>query len=76
MYNGFRAVKTLKQVEQDPRVAEIEGEGMDEGRVFIHLKKGWIDPFPECVHSISVGSAADVRDAMRRIVPCNGPCCK
>ena len=35
--NGFRAVAALTKAAQDPRVAEIEGNGMDEGRVMIIL---------------------------------------
>lgn len=68
--NGFKAMATLRRAAADPRVAEIEGGGMDEGRVFIHLKPGfWFGPY-ERTHSQSVGSAANVRDALAGIVPC------
>jgi hypothetical protein len=64
--NGFRALATLRRAAADPRVEEIEGGGMDEGRVFIHLKAGWWFA-SEGTTSISVGNAANVRDALAMI---------
>ena len=76
--NGFRAMATLRKAALDPRVLEIEGGGMDDGRVFIHLIEGYCFDFdygggpignrPLNLHSESVGSAADVRSALSRIV--------
>lgn len=40
--NGFRAVKTLNKIAEDPRIDEIEGNGCDDGRVLIHFKPGWV----------------------------------
>jgi hypothetical protein len=71
--NGFRAIKSLIRAAEDPRVAEIEGNGMDEGRVFISLVRGyrftnWSDAPYDHTLSRSVGNAADVRDAMSMII--------
>lgn len=66
--NGFRPMHTLTKAACDFRVDEIEGAGMDDGRVFIHLTDGfWFEEY-EC-GSKSVGSAADVRYAMAMIRP-------
>lgn len=66
--NGFRAMATLRKAATDPRVAEIEGAGMDEGRVFIHLHEGfWFAPYRGGTHS--VGSAAEIREALAMIEP-------
>lgn len=65
--NGFRAVKALERVADDPRVEEIEGGGMDEGRVFIHLVKGlWFGPH-EMTTCKSVGNAQEIKSAMSLI---------
>lgn len=67
--NGFRAMATLRKAAADPRVAEIEGEGMDDGRVFVHLADGyWFRP-PYSQQSRSVGSASELRDALALIEP-------
>lgn len=68
--NHARYIKALIKAADDERVEEIEGGGMDEGRVFIHFKTGfWLGPC-EATHSASVGSAADVREAMSQVQPC------
>jgi len=66
--NGFRAMKSLKKAADDPRVDQIEGAGMDDGRVFIHCVEGYWFEHYETV-SKSVGSAEDVRDALAMIRP-------
>jgi len=74
--NGFRAMASLRKANDDPRVAEIEGAGMENGRVFVHLETGfWFGPH-ETAHSRSVGSAAELRDAMRDISPCDCADCQ
>lgn len=74
--NGFRAMASLRRAAADPRVEEIEGGGMDDGRVFIHLRRGyWFGPC-EMTHCYSVGSAAEIRDAFSMIEECHGECCK
>ena len=40
--NEFQPLAALRKAANHPAVAEIEGGGMDAGRVFIHLKSGWI----------------------------------
>ena len=65
--NGFPAMKTLEKAARDPRVVEIEGNGMDEGRVFIHLRPEYVFYLSEC-SCRSVGSAAEVRMTMASIV--------
>lgn len=65
--NGFRAIKTLEKAALDPRIEEIEGNAMDEGRVFLHCASGyWFGPM-EGTACHSVGSAAEVREAMAKI---------
>jgi hypothetical protein len=72
-WNGFKAKKTLLEACADERVDEVEGAFMDEGRVFIHLVSGYKfsesgeDDYDATV-SRSVGSAQDVRDAMKTII--------
>lgn len=66
--NGFRAIKSLKKAADDPRVDQIEGADMDDGRVFIHCAEGyWFEHYE--TFSKSVGSAEDVRRAMTMIRP-------
>ena len=65
--NDFSAMKTLEKAALDPRVVEIEGHGMDEGRVFIHLRPEYVFYLSEC-SCRSVGSAAEVRMAMASII--------
>lgn len=72
--NGFRALAALRKVALDPRVDEIEGEGMDEGRVFVHFYSGWIHE-SDGTHSFSAGSAAELRDEMTSMIKCTGKCC-
>ena len=65
--NGFSVVKTLQRAAADPRVIEIEGNGMEEGRVFIHLRPGYVFSLSEC-SCRSVGSAREVRETMASIM--------
>lgn len=67
--NGFSAMKSLEKAGTDPRIVDIEGAGMDEGRVFLHLKHGFYFKYDGC-HLKSVGNAAELRDAMREIDTC------
>ncbi len=65
----------LEKAAVDPRVEEIEGAGMDAGRVFVHLKPGYIFRADGC-HLRSVGSAAELRETMRLIEPCTCETCR
>jgi hypothetical protein len=66
--NDFKPVSALRKAAADPRVEEIEGGGMDDGRVFIHLKKGYaFGKGYDTTHSKSVGNAAEVTDALKAI---------
>lgn len=69
--NGFKPMSALRKAAADPRVDEIEGGGMDDGRVFIHFKNGWAYPYPDTTHSRSVGSAQDVKYALSEVKPCS-----
>lgn len=62
--NGFRALKALQQAINDPRIEEIEGGALDDGRVFLHARAGYVFDGYES-RTKSVGSAADVRDALK-----------
>lgn len=65
--NGFRALKALQKISEDSRVEEIEGYGLDDGRVFIHLKRGYM--FDEDgSRTKSVGSVADIKYVMSLII--------
>lgn len=65
--NGFRAVSSLKRASYDERIQEIEGNGMDEGRVFIHLVAGYWFGAAEGTTCYSVGSVAELRYAISLI---------
>jgi hypothetical protein len=74
--NGFRALVALDKAAQDLRVDEIEGDGMDEGRIFIHARRGyWFGPL-EMTHSRSAGNAAELKRALELIEPCECEQCK
>lgn len=64
--NDFPDMKSLRNVARDKRVREIEGGGMDDGRVFIHLVSGYVfDGYDSS--SKSVGSTSDINHAMSLI---------
>jgi hypothetical protein len=68
--NGFRAVAALTKAVADPRVECVEGEGLDPGRVFIHLRPGFAfanNGNQPGTRTQSVGTAADVQAALRMI---------
>jgi hypothetical protein len=65
--NGFRAMKSLARAAADPRIAEIEGGGCDDGRVFLHLAPGYIFGGGENCSTRTVGSADELRYALRLI---------
>jgi hypothetical protein len=65
--NGFRAMASLRKAAQDPRIEEIEGGGLDEGRVFVHALRGWRFRESDTI-SYSVGSAQDLRMALGFLV--------
>ena len=65
--NGFRALGALHRAAADPRIQEIEGNGMERGRVFLHLHEDyWFGQGTEC-GTRSVGSAAEIREALESI---------
>ena len=39
--NDYQPESLLREIAKDKRVEEIEGEGMDCGRVFVHLAPGY-----------------------------------
>lgn len=64
--NGFSPMRVLVKVAADPRIEEIEGAGMDDGRVFIHLTEDyWFEEY-EC-GSKSVGDKDDILYALSLI---------
>lgn len=64
--NGFRAKAALARAAADPRVADIEAEGLEHGRVFIHLRDGYWFGLYQCTTK-SVGNALDLRYLMGQI---------
>lgn len=65
--NGFRAVKALNKLAEDPRIDEIEGKGCDDGRVLIHFKPHWIRAGYD-THGGGVSTVADIKWLMREII--------
>lgn len=65
--NGFKAMKALQRAAADPRIAEIEGGGLDDGRVLLHAARGWkFDGYDSA--SKSVGSVKELREALSILV--------
>lgn len=65
--NGFKAMAALKKAALDPRIEEIEGGALDEGRVLLWACDGWLFDGYES-RSKSVGSAAELRAALALLV--------
>lgn len=58
--NDYQPKSLLREIAKDKRVAEIEGEGMDRGRVFVHLVPGYyIEGYG--AHSFGTGVMLDHR---------------
>jgi len=64
--NDFEDMPALRKVARDKRIREIEGGGMDEGRVFLHLVPGlrFSDYGTTCK---SVGDAEEIKWALELI---------
>ncbi len=65
--NDFADMKALRKVARNKLIEEIEGGGMDEGRVFLHL----VDGYEFTGHGttcLSVGDAAEIEYALSLIV--------
>ena len=63
--------KALQALRQNPRVANIENEGCDDERFFVHLNAAWTytyDPH-QVIHTRSFARAADALKAVRDAVP-------
>jgi hypothetical protein len=65
--NGFRGMAALRRAALDPRIEEIEGGAMDEGRVFLHAAPGWRFREYNTV-SKAVGTVSELRAALRSLV--------
>lgn len=69
--NGFPAPRLLAKARQRPEVEDVEAEGCDEGRVFVHLRAGYYFDRGTCEYdrttSCTVGSAAELRAALAQI---------
>ena len=65
--------KTLTTLRQNPRVADIENEGCDDERFFVHLTDAWSYTWDPCsvTHSRSFSRAAEAVQAVRDAVPAN-----
>jgi hypothetical protein len=63
--NGFKPLSALRKAAKHPAVEEIEGGGMDDGRVFLHLRDGFT--FDGEGRSIGVGDALEVQQALASI---------
>jgi len=62
--------KTLASLRQNPRVSDIEAEGCDDERFFVHLTPEWSYTWDPCsvTHSRSFSRAADAVKAVRSAV--------
>jgi hypothetical protein len=59
----------VRALKADRRVEDVEDEGMDEGRFFVHLRPGFdwgTDPF-EAIRTKSFGSFAEAHRALKRV---------
>ena len=63
--NGFKPLHELRMAAKDERVDEIEGHGMDDGRVFIHLLPEY--KFPDGSSLKSVGNVKELTAVMLSI---------
>jgi hypothetical protein len=66
--NRTRNSVAFKKLLKHPLVEECEGEGMDEGRFFVHLVPGYIHP--DGTHSFSVSGAAEALKGLREVTKC------
>lgn len=59
----------VAKIKADPRVDDVEAEGMDEGRFFVHLKPGfdWRTDPQEIRRTCSFGAYRDVVKALRGV---------
>lgn len=65
--NDSPDMKALRKAARDPRVREIEGTDMDEGRVGIYLMPGYWFRLPYGVTGKSVGDAEQIAYVMSLI---------
>ncbi len=56
----------LRKLQSFPMVADIEDEGMDEGRFFVHLKAAYCWPGAGFMHTKSFGSFKDANYALSK----------
>lgn len=59
----------MKSLLKHPAVQEVDGEGLDDGRFFVHLKDGWdwcYDPH-SVTRSKSFSSVKEAREWLKRI---------
>lgn len=69
--NGFRPVAALRLAAKHEGIEEIEGGGMDDGRVFLHAASGWQfgdgNDGDDVRRSVSVGDRDEVRRQVARL---------
>lgn len=57
--------KTLSRLRADPRVADIEDEGLEAGRFFVHLAPGYSFDSMEQIRTRSFSNAAEATKDVR-----------
>lgn len=59
----------MRSLLRDKRVSEVGGEGMDEGRFFVHLKEGfdWNSDPHNIMKSKSFGSVREAREGLKGV---------
>jgi hypothetical protein len=65
-------MKYLDKLKSDPRVASIsnEGTGQNGDGVFVSLHVGWVAESTG-THEVHEWTIADLREAMKTVVPCS-----
>lgn len=74
--------KAMRALKAAPRVDEVEAEGMDEGRFFVHLQPGWKwadmarhTTAQNVEHSRSFGGAVEALQAVKAAISCSCSSC-
>ena len=64
----IRLIRSRIMARYSDRVVDVENEGMDEGRFFVHLKQPWTyDDGNGIQRTRSFGSFAEVRRVMKTV---------
>lgn len=65
-------LKSLVKLMANPRVDDVENEGCDEGRFFVHLNSEWVFDVVDQTHSATFGNFKDATAAVKSAKPSGG----